>query len=136
MWYREKDRETATLLNPFTLKISLVILLTVCYYNCLKVSLESFELGELIITSLIKFLYSHYLPVEIAFEIVRRNSVLVTHRSWRVKRSIDLCAKVCKSWKYSSEKFCTLNRQLSSTCVQQCIFDVFVITLNSWLMKI
>ena len=75
----EKKIETATLLSPFTLKISLVILLTACYYNYLKVSLESFELDELIITSLIKFLYSYYLPVEIAFEIVRRNSVLVTH---------------------------------------------------------
>ena len=54
-------------------------------YNSYNVISENFVLDQLIISKLIFFLYSHYLSVWFCIDIVRRNSVLVTHGSLRVK---------------------------------------------------
>ena len=68
-------------LNPFTSKISLVILLTVCttinYY--FDVSSEKLGIGSANNLSFDIFLYSHHLSAWYCTDIVRRNSFLVTY---------------------------------------------------------
>ena len=61
---------------------------TVCHSH--YVSLENLELDKIIIKTVIYiFLYPHCLSAWYCIDIVRRNSLLVTHGSWRVKKLIS-----------------------------------------------
>ena len=69
--------------NPLTSKISFVILLTVCH--TVLVMLVSRIKGSTSNPLTDIFLYSHHLSAWYCIDIVRRNSVLVTYGSLRVK---------------------------------------------------
>ena len=73
---------------PIPTNIWLVILLTVCYTNlvmlvwriCYWINTNNPFIGV--------FLFSHYLSAWYCFDIIRRNSVLVSHGSYTVKGQI------------------------------------------------
>ena len=73
--------KTVDLLNPFTPKIFYVILLTVCH-TILMMSVQRIW-NSLNLT----FLSSHHSMAWYCIDIVRRNSVLVTHGNYRIKVS-------------------------------------------------
>ena len=68
-------------INSLTPKISLVIPLTVCHTVRVMLKFGEFGIGSTnnLLTDI--FLYSHLLSTWYCSDIVRRNSVLVIHRS-------------------------------------------------------
>ena len=90
--------------NPLTPKISLVILLYWPPYSSYDVSLENLVSDQ--INPLIDIcLYSHHLSGWYCIDIVRRNSVLITNGSYRVKSSTLLlsCALYIANWSASCQ---------------------------------
>ena len=96
-------------LNPLTPKIMLVILLTSaiqflwCFFG-------EFGIGSSYVPLIYIFLYSHHFSAWYCIDIVRRNSVLVTHGSLRVKGCHNwrkwqhsIKTSLCSKWKERSQ---------------------------------
>ena len=80
-----KNCKMHALIYPFTPKISIVILFTVCC-TILVMLFGEFGLGSTNNPLVDIFIYSHHLSAWYCIYIVRRSSVLVTRGSYRVKQ--------------------------------------------------
>ena len=81
--------------NPLTPKISLVILLTVCHVIFMMLVWRT-GVGSTKNPLIYSFLYSYLLSTWYCSDIVRRNSVLITHGSYRVN-----CSALPVGWNYN-----------------------------------
>ena len=90
--------------NPLTPKITLLILLTVCH-TVLVMLVWRIWVGSINSSLINVFLDSHYLPAWYCIDIVRRNSVLVTHGSYMVDEVVSLYSFTALQYKH----YLTLN---------------------------
>ena len=101
--------------NPLTLKISLVILLTICHIN-LAMLVRAFGIRSTNNPLINIFLCSHHLSAWYCIGFVRKNSVLVTHGSLRVEFNLAHMNRRCSGLQYPSSKSDSLNFHTEIFC--------------------